>query len=80
MTPTSSPDPRDDERVPDGSTLMGLLHVLRKGHIALVGRDEAHRRFQQVITRAHARKYIEELMPQLLQERDRHRRQRTTAR
>lgn len=73
MTPTASPDPRDDEQVPDGSSLMGFLHVLRKGHIALVGRDAAHQRFAQVHTRAHARKYIEELMPQLLQERDRRR-------
>jgi hypothetical protein len=73
MTTTASPDPRDDEHVADGSSLMGFLHVLRKGHIALVGRDAAHRRFAQVHTRAHARKYIEELMPQLLRERDRRR-------
>ena len=73
MTPTSSATPCDDEHVPDGSSLLGFLHVLRKGHIALVGRDEAHRRFQQVRTRAHARRYIEEVMPQLLQERHRRR-------
>lgn len=73
MTATSAPAPRDDERVPDGSSLMGFLHVLRKGHIVLVGHDEAHRRFQQVHTRAHARRYVEELMPQLLRERDRRR-------
>lgn len=73
MTPTASPDPRDDEHVPDGSSLMGFLHVLRKGHIALVGREAAHRRFAQVHTRAHARHYIEELMPQLVHERNRRR-------
>ena len=73
MTPTASSDPRDDEHVPDGSSLMGFLHVLRKGHIALVGREAAHRRFEQVHTRAHARQYIEELMPQLVHERNRRR-------
>jgi hypothetical protein len=73
MTPSSLRDPRDDEHVPDGSSLMGFLHVLRKGHIALVGREAAHRRFEQVHTRAHARQYIEELMPQLMHERNRRR-------
>ena len=72
MTP-ASPNPRDDEHVPDGSSLMGFLHVLRKGHIALVGREAAHRRFEQVHTRAHARQYIEEVMPQLMRERNRRR-------
>ena len=74
MTRTSSSaNAPDDENVPDGSSLLGFLHILRKGHIALVGRDEAHRRFEQVRTRAHARRYIEEVMPQLQRERDRRR-------
>lgn len=75
MTPTS-PNTCDDEHVPDGGSLMGFLHVLRKGHIALVGREAAHRRFERVHTRAHARQYIEEVMPQLMRERNRRRHRR----
>lgn len=73
MTSTLPSDPSDDEALRDSSPLMGYLHILRKAHIALVGRDEAHRRFHRMFTRGHARKYIEELMPVLLKERDRHR-------
>jgi len=73
MNQVPTPDPRDNEPLRDGSPLMGYLHILRKAHMALVGRDEAHRRFHLMSTRGHARKYIEELMPMLLNERVRHR-------
>jgi hypothetical protein len=73
MNQVAAPDPRDNEPLRDGSPLMGYLHILRKAHLALVGRDEAHRRFHLMSTRGHARKYIEELMPLLLKERGRHR-------
>lgn len=76
MTQTPSTDPRDDELVRDGTSLMGYLHVVRKAHIALVGRDEAHRRFHLISTRGHAKQYIEELMPLLIQERHKHRQRR----
>ena len=66
MTPTSTSDPRDNEPVRDGTSLMAWLHVLKKAHIALVGDAQAHQRFRQIVTRAHAKKYIEELMPLLL--------------
>lgn len=72
MSQASTLDPRDDELLRDGSPLMGFLHIVRKAHVALVGRDEAHRRFHLMSTRGHARKYIEELMPLLLKERGRH--------
>ncbi|WP_333680031.1 hypothetical protein [Dyella sp.] len=73
MNQVAAPDPRDNEPLRDGSPLMGYLHILRKAHLALVGRDEAHRRFHLMSTRGHARKYIEELMPLLLKERGKHR-------
>jgi hypothetical protein len=73
MNHATTPDPRDNEPLRDGSPLMGYLHILRKAHMALVGRDEAHRRFHLMSTRGHARQYIEELMPLLLKERGRHR-------
>ena len=73
MNQIPTPDARDNEPLRDGSPLMGYLHILRKAHMALVGRDEAHRRFHLMSTRGHARKYIEELMPLLLTERGRHR-------
>ncbi|MFC3651089.1 hypothetical protein ACFONN_06010 [Dyella humi] len=76
MTQIPSTDPRDDELVRDGTSLMGYLHVVRKAHIALVGRDEAHRRFHLISTRGHAKQYIEELMPLLIQERHKHRQRR----
>ncbi|VVE87243.1 hypothetical protein [Pandoraea bronchicola] len=76
MTQAPSPYPRDNEPLRDGTSLMAYLYVLRKAHVTLVGHDKAHQRFQQVATRGHARKYIEELMPLLLAERDRHRRAR----
>ena len=73
MNPSPSPDPRDDEPLRDGTSLMAFLHVLKKAHIALVGRDKARQRFGQVATRGHAKRYIEELMPVLLNERGKHR-------
>lgn len=79
MNRVPTPDPRDNEPLRDGSPLMGYLHILRKAHMELVGRDEAHRRFHLVSTRGHARTYIEELMPLLLKERGRHRLKRHAA-
>lgn len=73
MSRAHVPDPRDDQPLRDGSPLMAFLHILRKAHIALVGKDEAHRRFHRMSTRKHAREYIEELMPLLLKERSRRR-------
>ncbi len=73
MTTTSSYDPRDDALVRDGTSLMAFLHVLREAHKALVGSEHARRRFEQVVTRGHAKRYIADLMPLLLAERDRRR-------
>ena len=70
---------RDPEPVPDPSTLMGLLHVLRKTHMELVGKDAAHQRFSEVSTRGDARQYIEELMSHFLAERTKRRQSDTTA-
>ncbi|CAB3799405.1 hypothetical protein LMG28614_04959 [Paraburkholderia ultramafica] len=72
-TGTTPAHERDLEPVPDSSTLMGLLHVLRKAHMELVGKDAAHQRFSQVATRRDARQYIDELMPHLMKERERRR-------
>ncbi len=76
MNQNTAPDRRDDEPLRDGTSLMAYLHVLRKAHIALVGRERAHARFRLLATRGHAKKYIEEIMPLLLAERAKHRRQR----
>jgi len=73
MSAIPSPDPRDALPLRDGSSLMAFLHVLKKAHIALVGHNAAHKRFTVMATRGHAKKYIEELMPVLLQERAKHR-------
>lgn len=73
MTRTTPAHARDHEPVPDRSTLMALLHVLRKAHMDLVGRDAANQRFSRVSTRADARKYIEEVMPHLMKEREKRR-------
>ncbi|EEA03953.1 hypothetical protein BH160DRAFT_0636 [Burkholderia sp. H160] len=76
MTRTTPAHERDHEPVPDPSTLMGLLHVLRKAHMELVGRDKAHQRFSRVSTRGDARQYIEELTPHLKKEREKRRKAR----
>ncbi|OAJ56800.1 hypothetical protein A6V36_32815 [Paraburkholderia ginsengiterrae] len=76
MTQPTPAHERDHEDVPDSSTLMGLLHVLRKSHMELVGEDAAHRRFKEVATRGDARRYIEELMPHMAEEREKRRRHR----
>jgi hypothetical protein len=73
MTRTTPAHERDHEPVPDPSTLMGLLHVLRKTHMELVGKGAAHQRFSQVYTRGDARQYINELMPHLMKEREKRR-------
>ena len=64
---------RDDESSFDGTNLMAFLYVLKKAHLSLVGKDDAHKRFLEIKTPAHARKYIAELMPQLLEEREKRR-------
>jgi hypothetical protein len=76
MTQPDTEDPRDAEPVRDGTSLMAYLHVLKKAHGALVGHANALQRFRQIVTRGHAKKYIEELMPQLLREREKHRQRR----
>ncbi|PCE33188.1 hypothetical protein [Burkholderia ubonensis] len=76
MTQDATQVPRDDEPLRDGTSLIAYLHILKKAHAALVGHDRAHQRFGEVVTRGQAKKYIAELMPQLLQERDVHRRRR----
>ncbi|WP_062085914.1 hypothetical protein [Caballeronia udeis] len=76
MTPMTHAHDRDHELVPDPSTLMGLLHVLRKAHMELVGKDVAHQRFSRVSTRDDARQYIEEVMPHLMKEREKRRQRR----
>ncbi len=76
MIQTSSPDPRDEEPLRDGTSLMAFLHIVRKAHAELIGRDQAHQRFRQMHTRGHAKKYIVELMPMLTQERDKRRQRR----
>jgi DNA-binding winged helix-turn-helix (wHTH) protein len=73
MIRTTPAHERDHEPVPDPSTLMGLLHVLLKAHMEVVGKDAAHQRFSQVATRGDARQYIEELMPHLVKEREKRR-------
>jgi hypothetical protein len=80
MSQIPSMDPRDDEQLRDGTSLMAYLYVLKKAHCALVGHDQAHRRFHMISTRGHARHYIEELMPLLLQERHKHRQRRASGR
>ncbi|KVL49136.1 hypothetical protein WS99_17455 [Burkholderia territorii] len=76
MNTTPATDPRDALPVRDGTSLIAYLHILKKAHAALVGHDQAHRRFSQIVTRGQARQYIEELMPTLLQARAAHRRHR----
>lgn len=70
MTTTTTLHARDHEPVPDPSTLMGLLHVLRKAHMELVGKDIAHQRFSRVSTRGDAREYIGEVTQHLVKERE----------
>ncbi|KWH13975.1 hypothetical protein WT59_14070 [Burkholderia territorii] len=76
MNTTPATDPRDALPVRDGTSLIAYLHILKRAHAALVGHDQAHRRFSQIVTRGQARQYIEELMPTLLQARAAHRRRR----
>lgn len=64
---------RAHEPVPDSSTLVGFLHVLRKAHIELVGKDAAHARFNRIATREDAKQYIDEVMPRLMTERTKRR-------
>ncbi|MCA8302011.1 hypothetical protein LGN24_11000 [Burkholderia seminalis] len=68
-TTAPTPDPRDALPVRDGTSLIAYLHILRKAHAALVGQEQAHQRFSEIVTRGQARRYIEELMPVLLHKR-----------
>lgn len=70
---------RDDASSFDRTNLMAFLYVLKKAHRSLVGKDNAQKRFAEIKTPAHARKYIAELMPQLLKEREQHRNKRKNA-
>lgn len=76
MTTTIPAHARDHEPLPHSSTLVGLLHVLRKAHRELVGNEAAHERFNRIATRGDARQYIDEVMPHLMTERARRRRHR----
>jgi tryptophanyl-tRNA synthetase len=78
-TTQKTADPRDAEPVPDGSRLMAFLHVLRKAHRKMVGEIKARQRFAKIVTCGEARQYIEEVMPQLLREREKRRQQRLHA-
>jgi hypothetical protein len=66
MTDAPRAHEREHEPLPECGTLIGLLHVLRKAHGELAGEHEARRRFSEVSTRADAKRYIDELMPHLL--------------
>ncbi len=65
----------EDELIPEGAPLQAFLYSLCKAHREIVGIEDARGRFAKVKTRGHAREYIEELLPTLLQRRhERHRR------
>ncbi|MGU7768825.1 hypothetical protein ACV229_01400 [Burkholderia sp. MR1-5-21] len=76
MTQPATPDPRDDEPLSDGTSLMAFLHILKKAHAELAGYDNAHQLYSQLRTRGQAKQYIETLMPQLLTERTKRREKR----
>ncbi|MGU7784641.1 hypothetical protein [Burkholderia sp. PU8-34] len=73
MTQPATRDPRDDEPLRDGTSLMAFLHILKKAHAELAGHDTAHQLYSQLHTHGQARQYIETLMPQLLAERTKRR-------
>lgn len=75
MTDSTSHGRPEEETIPEGAPLQAFLYSLRKAHRELVGAEESHGRFEKVKTRGHAREYIQELLPGLLQRRhERHRR------
>lgn len=55
----------DEEPVEDGSNLQAFLYVARKADRERVGDLAALSRFQTVQTRGDARRYLEEIMPEL---------------
>ena len=55
----------DDEPIEASGNLPAFLFVARKAHRKLVGDKAALTRFQPVRTRGDARRYLEEVMPQL---------------
>ena len=66
----ASPNVHDNEPIPDGTNLMAFLHILKKAHGELEDKGKAHDRFLRVKTRRHAKDYINELMPKLLEKRE----------
>ena len=76
MTTTIPAHARDHEPLPDSSTLVGLLHVVRKAHMELVGEAAAYERFNRISTRGDAKQYIDEVMPHLMAKRAERRRHR----
>jgi len=59
-----------DTPIDQSRHLRAILFTVRKAHAELVGREVARVRAEQVLTREHARSYIEELMPLILQARN----------
>jgi phospholipase C len=53
---------REQEPVPEGSTLTGMLGVIMKADSKLSGRDAALARFKSIKTRGEARAYVREVM------------------
>ena len=71
MNTTIVRDKCENEPIGDRGNLISFLHILKKAHAELVGIESAHSRFVQIRTKGHAKKYMEELMPLLLTERER---------
>lgn len=46
--------------------LLAILFTVRKAHAEFAGHEVAKLRAQKVLTREHARVYVEELMPEIL--------------
>ena len=66
-----APHASDAEVIPDRAPLLAFLYPLRKAHREITGAQKARERYGQVVTRGHARAYVEELLPGLLEERRR---------
>lgn len=73
----------EDLPIREGSHLLAFLHILKKAHAELAGEVNANMaatRFKTVPTKRHAKEYIDEVMPLLLDERERRRQKRRGAR
>ncbi len=64
---------RDEEPIREGSNLQAFLYTVRKAHIELDGHDAVRARFEQIRNKGHAKAYFEEVMPRLLEEREKRR-------